>query len=103
MFGGLHIEKALWSNLVDMLDCFRWISVLTEATVSKSGTSELYLKAAHITRTRKAHEITALALIILQKKAYESFESALPKVSFELWQKDTASKSSIVLEFCTTK
>ena len=40
--------------------------------------------ATAITRTRKAYEITALALALLQKEAYESFHSVLPKVSFEM-------------------
>ena len=76
-----------------MLDCSRWTSVLTEATVAKPGTSDSKLKAAHITRTRKAHEITRLALFILQKEVYEWFDSALLKVFFELWQNNMASKS----------
>ena len=79
MFGGLHIKKALSSTLGDILDCSGWTNLLTEAAVSTSGTSDSYLKAAHITNTRKAHEVTAVALFILQKKAYDSFESALPK------------------------
>ena len=41
MFGGLHFEKALRSTLGDMLDCFEWANILTEATVAKSGTSDL--------------------------------------------------------------
>lgn len=67
MLGGLHVKKVLWSTLADTLDCSGWASVLKEATVAKSGTSDSYLKAAHITRTRKAHEFTTLALFILQK------------------------------------
>ena len=60
MFGGFHIEKAQWPTLGDMLDCSGGRSVLTEATVAKSRTSDSYLKAAHIPRTKKAHEIKHL-------------------------------------------
>ena len=48
---------------------------------TKSGTSNSYLKAAHIIRASKSHEIASL-----QQKAFELFESALPIISFELWQ-----------------
>ena len=84
-------QKNTLSTLGDMLDCSGWASVLTKATVTKSGTSDSHLKAVHITSTRKAHEI---ALFTFQKKAYESFESLL-KVSFEIWQKDMASKNQM--------
>ena len=88
MFEGPHIEQALWSTLGDMLDCYGWTNVLTEATVVKSRTSDLCLKAAQITRTRKTHKRTVLALFILQKKAYEFFESAKCLLSYgrKIWQ-----------------
>ena len=35
-----------------------------------------FLKASHITRTRHAHQVTAAALFILQKHAYEEYKTA---------------------------
>ena len=55
MFGGLHIANTQWSTLGDVLDCFGWKSVLTEATVDKSRISNSHLEAAHIVRTRRGH------------------------------------------------
>lgn len=82
MFGGLHIEKALWSTSGDMLDCSGWTSVLTKATVAKSGTSDLYLKAARITSIKKSQKITALAYLFFKRRLINPFESALTESVF---------------------
>ena len=55
-----------------------WTSALTESEVASSGTADSFLKVAHLTRTRHAHQITLLALHKLQKEAFllsENFES----------------------------
>ncbi len=62
MFGGLHIEMAIWSTIGDFLDCSGWTSALCEAGVATSGTADFFLKATHLTRTRRSHQITALVL-----------------------------------------
>ena len=51
-----------------MLDCSGGASVLTEATVAKSRTSDSYLKAAHIPRTKKAHEMKHLLYLFFKRK-----------------------------------
>ena len=38
--------------------------------------ADSFLKASHITRTRHAHQVTAAALFILQKHAYEEYKTA---------------------------
>ena len=45
-------------------------SVLIQAGVASSGTADSFLKASHLTRTRHAHQVTALALGKLQEDAY---------------------------------
>jgi hypothetical protein len=62
MFGGLHMEKALWIALGDVLESSGWTVALTEAGVATSGTTDSFLKVSHITRSRYAHQITALTL-----------------------------------------
>lgn len=52
MFGGLHLEMAMWSTVGDLLDGSGWISILTEAEVASSGIAQGLLKASHLTRTR---------------------------------------------------
>ena len=55
----------------DLLASSGWTEALIEASVAKSGTVDSFLKAAHITCTRGAHQITCLSLSLLQKEAYD--------------------------------
>ena len=71
MLGGLHIEKALWTALGDLLDGSGWVESLIESGIATSGTAQSFLKASHITRTRHAHQVTALTLGKLQRDAFE--------------------------------
>ena len=52
MFGGLHLEMALWTTLGDLLGSSGWTTALIEAEVASSGVAESFLKASHLTRTR---------------------------------------------------
>ena len=52
MFGGLHLEMALWNTLGDFLGSSGWTTALVEAEVASSGVAESFLKASHLTRTR---------------------------------------------------
>ena len=52
MFGGLHLEMALWSTLGDLLEGSGWTSALVEAEIATSGVAESFLKTSHLTRTR---------------------------------------------------
>ena len=49
VLGGLHTEMALWNTLGDILEGSGWISALTEAEVTSSGTAATFLKSAHLT------------------------------------------------------
>lgn len=71
MFGGLHLEKALWTGLGDLLDASGWIEALTESGIATPGTAQSFLKVSHITRTRHAHQISVLALGKLQQDAFD--------------------------------
>jgi hypothetical protein len=52
MFGGLHMEMALWNTLGDLLESSGWTSALVEAEIASSGVADSFLKASHLTRTR---------------------------------------------------
>ena len=52
MFGGLHLEMALWRTLGDLLDGSGWTTALVEAEIASSGVAESFLKTSHLTRTR---------------------------------------------------
>ena len=102
MFGGLHIEIALWSTIGAFPG---WTAALCEAGVATAGAADSFLKVSHLTRTRRSHQITALVLSKLQQEAWESVRAENEEVLFEEW-KQTMIKNcptfqywDLVLEF----
>ena len=55
--GCLHIEMVLWAMCGDLLAASGWTTLLTEAGISSSGTLESWFEVAHLTKTRRAHQI----------------------------------------------
>ena len=55
MFGGLHIEMADFKALGDLLRSSGWTGALIQASLATHGTADSFLKASHVTRTRRAH------------------------------------------------
>ncbi|MES9881369.1 MAG: hypothetical protein ABW185_10860, partial [Sedimenticola sp.] len=88
MFGGLHLEMALWNMLGDYLKCSGWTMALTDAEIATAGTAEGFLKAAHLTRTRHAHQVSIVALSALQQRAFLlTTGSNEDGDTFETWRK----------------
>jgi len=89
MFGGLHIEMASLKVLGDLLEGSGWAAAVVQAGVATSGTAHSFLKASHVTRTRRAHQITASSLYLLQETAYREYiqtlEDASDGMPFEDW------------------
>lgn len=92
MFGGLHLEKAMWTALGDLLSHSGWTNALTDSGISSAGTSDSFLKSSHITRSRHAHQLTALALSKLQIEAYNQNQKQDGE-SFHTWREDMIRKS----------
>ena len=86
MFGGLHIAL---KTLGDLLNSSGWTSALVQAGVATSGTADSFLKAAHIIRTRRAHQDTACVLYQALKEAYQEYvtsvEPGIEAKSLEDW------------------
>ena len=72
MFSGLHIEMAALRTLGDWLQGSCWVEALVQAAITTAGTADSFLCAAHVVRTRRAHQVTAAALCILQYWAYNN-------------------------------
>ncbi|EDO40140.1 predicted protein [Nematostella vectensis] len=89
MFGGLHIEMAFLKVIGNWLEESDWNTALVDANVASVGTADSFIKAASVTRTRRAHQITASCLYIMLQKEYDSYaEGASPGdeiLSFEEW------------------
>ncbi|KAL8563820.1 hypothetical protein ACOMHN_061944 [Nucella lapillus] len=73
MFGGLHIEMAALRTLGDWLQGSGWVQALVQAEIATSGTADSFLRASRVLRTRRAHQVSAAALYILQNRAYKHY------------------------------
>jgi len=49
------------------------VEALAQAEIATAGTSHSFLRASHVLRTRRAHQVTAEALYILQHRAYNHY------------------------------
>jgi len=58
MIGGLHVEMAALKMLGDLLEGSGWTGALVKADVASSGKADSFLKASHVTRTRRAHQVS---------------------------------------------
>ena len=68
-----------------------WVEMFIDADVTSPGRADALVKGAHVTRTRYAHQATALWLsIILRKDAYTRYtvvceENGAELISFKTW------------------
>jgi len=105
MFGGLHVEMAALKTLGDWLQGSGWTHALAQAEIATAGTADSFLRASHVTRTRRAHQLTAAALYILQRRAYDqhsaSAEDDQPPEDFEDWCHEKENSSPQFLYWAT--
>ena len=73
MFGGLHIEMAALKTLGDLLEGSEWAGVLVQANIATPGTADSFLKFSHVTRTRRAHQVTAGSLYLSLERVYTEY------------------------------
>ena len=90
MFGGLHIEMALWNTIGTYLDGSGWTTALSDSGIAGTGTADSYLKASHLTRTRHSHQVTALTLATIQCEAFAQAETNTP---MQDWKNDMIKRS----------
>ena len=114
MLGGLHIEMAALKTIGDWLQGSGWAQALVQADIATVGTADSLHRATHVMCTRKAHQITAAALYILQHHAYDHYtltcaeKGELP-VGFEAWHDERKRScpqfqywaTAMALEVCT--
>ena len=93
MFGGLHIEMTMWKTYGDYVDGSGWTNALIQAGIASSGTADSFLKASHLTRTRHAHQVTALVLAKLQDEAFLHNRGVINDEAKEEWKQEMAQKS----------
>ena len=71
MFGGLHIEMAVFKVLGEWLEASGWTYAFSQADVVSSGTADSFLKATHVTKTRRAHQMHTLYVFL--QAAYNEY------------------------------
>lgn len=72
IMGGLHIEMTAFKMVGQWLKNSGSDSVLVQADVKTRGRADAILKAAHITRSSYAHQVSAYTLYILQRWAHKA-------------------------------
>ena len=71
MMGGMHIEMDSLKMLGHWLANSGWDSALVQVNITR-GRADAVLKASQITGSRYTHQVSACALYVLQKKAYNA-------------------------------
>ena len=103
MFGGLHIEMAALKMLVDWLQGSGWMNALVQAQTTMPGIADSFLQAAHVGRTRRAHQVseqqnsTSCNTGIMTAAVGEKL--MMQKINFSL--KIGATRNNIFLSFST--
>ncbi len=88
MLGGLHIEMSFLRLIGDWLAGSGWAEAITTANVTTEGRVDGLLKGSHVTRGQWAHQVSAAALYVLQKRAYAAYKEELTSedtLDFDDW------------------
>lgn len=105
MLGGLHTEMAFLKAIGTLLRDSGWTDILVQAGVATTGVADSFLSAAHVTRTRHAHQLTVCALSKLMKMAFEQYQMSCEIVgetpmSLDEWKTTTAASSPTFHFWC---
>lgn len=107
MLGPLHIEMAGLKMIGDLLDGTGWTNAIAQAEVATKGTADSFIHASHVAKTRRAHQVTASSIYILQRQAFEcdkessTYEVPVSEESFTEWCKEK-SKDHPMFRFWST-
>ena len=63
--------------LSNLLQGSGWTAAPVQADIASTGAADSILKASHVTRTRRAHQVTACVLYDLLKNVYVTYTSEL--------------------------
>ena len=79
----------------DWLQGSGWVQALVQAEITSAGKADSFLRASHMSRTRKAHQVTAAALYILQLHTYNHYIDQLgddceEQLEFDDWCQQNA-------------
>ena len=95
MLGGLHFQMTLLKCIGDLLNGSGWTSAISQSNIATPGKAESFLKASHIKKTARAHQMTACVLYKLRQDAYTEDDT---EIAWENWSKER-SLSSVQFKF----
>lgn len=78
--------------LGDLLDGSGWTSAISQAGIATPGTADSFLKASHVKKTARAHQVTACALYKLRQDAYTTCTDETG-VTREVWSNQQSTHS----------
>jgi len=64
---------AALKTMGDWLQGSRLVQALIQAEITSAGTADSFLRASHVSRTRRAHQVAAAALWTLQRQSYDHY------------------------------
>ena len=76
MLGGLHIKMTLLKCIGDLLNRRGWTSAILQVNIATPGTAESFLKASHVKKTARAHQVTACVQYKLRQDVYTEISRA---------------------------
>ena len=89
MMGGLHVEMAALRMIGHWLDGSGWVQCLVASGLTTSGIADSFIHASSVKRTRYAHSVSAAALFVCLKRAYNHFcehSGTQEQKSFDEWR-----------------
>ena len=92
----LHIKTTLLKCIGDLLNGSGWTSAISQANIATPGTAESFLKASHVKKTARAHQVTVL--YTLRQDAYTKDDTEISRAN---WSKER-SASSVQCKFFKT-
>lgn len=99
MLGGLHVEMASLKVLGNWLTGTGWAEALCSAGVVTQDVADSLLTASHLSRTRRAHQITVMYLCTLMCRAYQKHASSRDENEAVKIFHDSTDKSSKCRQF----
>uniref|UniRef100_A0A0L8FV64 Uncharacterized protein n=1 Tax=Octopus bimaculoides TaxID=37653 RepID=A0A0L8FV64_OCTBM len=76
LMGSLHTDMAALRVAGSLRKSSGWTTVSDEAGIATSGTTDSFLSATSVTKTRRVHQVTSCSLYQLKKRAYEASDKS---------------------------
>ena len=87
MLGGLHIKMTLLKYIGDLLNRRGWKYAISQANITTPGTAESFLKASHVKKTARDHQVPACVQYTLRQDAYTKDDTEISRANWQVCSK----------------